>query len=447
MDTLAQLKDGKLAGVTRLDLSEQLDSFPREIFDLADSLEVLNLSGNRLCSLPADIGRLHKLRILFCSDNAFTEVPRGLGSCHRLEMVGFKANRIRHLPAEALPPALRWLILTDNQLESLPDRIGDCERLQKLMLAGNRLRALPESLARCSRLELLRIAANRLPALPEWLLAMPRLSWLAFAGNPFSDAIEADILAQHPVPPIDRRRIVLAEVLGQGASGVIHRAVWHQTGLAPQPMAAKLFKGALTSDGLPHSEMAASIAAGEHPNLIRVVGPLADGADAPPGLLMALIDRSFQPLAGPPSFASCTRDCYEPARRFSVEQVLRIATGVASAVSHLHRRGILHGDLYGHNLLVDPLDRTLLSDFGAASFYRPQSDQGMALQRLEARAFGCLLEELLDRCDAAQDDSRIERLRALQQACMLDTPARRPAFSDMKRALETIGQTSPVPAR
>ncbi len=438
MNTLAQLKRGELAGVTRLDLSEQLETFPSEIFDLADSLEVLNLSGNRLSCLPSDLWRLHKLRILFCSDNAFTELPVGVGMCHGLEMVGFKANRIRHLPAEALPPALRWLILTDNQLESVPEEIGRCTRLQKLMLAGNRLRTLPESLSRCSRLELLRIAANRLPALPDWLLAMPRLTWLAFAGNPFSDAIEADALAQHPLPPVDRSQVSLGEVLGQGASGVIHRADWQHVGQAPRALAAKLFKGAMTSDGLPHSEIAACITAGDHPNLIPIVGPLAASAQALPGLLMELIDASYRPLAGPPSLASCTRDCYEPERRFSVGQVLRIATAVASVVSHLHQRGILHGDLYGHNLLVDPIDRTLLSDFGAASFFTPQSEHGQALQRLEARAFGCLLEELLDRCDAAIEDPRLQQVHALQRQCMLDASAQRPLFTELKQELETI---------
>ncbi|MEK0363099.1 leucine-rich repeat-containing protein kinase family protein [Pseudomonas sp. CBC3] len=446
MHTLAQLKSGELKGATRLNLSEQLEIFPNEIFGLADSLEVLNLSGNRLSSLPPDLWRLHKLRILFCSDNAFTEVPATLGKCLNLEMVGFKANRIRRLPAEALPPKLRWLILTDNQLESLPDEIGRCTQLQKLMLAGNRLQALPEGLSRCINLELLRIAANRLPALPDWLLSMPRLTWLAFAGNPFSDAIEIEMLARHPLPPVGRDEIILGSVLGQGASGVIHQAHWQYGNQAPRQMAVKLFKGSVTSDGLPHSEMAACIAAGEHPGLIGIAGPLAESADTLPGLLMELIASSYQPLAGPPSFASCTRDCYEAEQRFSVGQVLRIATSVTSVVSHLHRRGILHGDLYGHNLLVDPSGETLLSDFGAASFYAPQSAQGQSLERLEVRAFGCLLEELLERCGVADGHLQVQRLHTLQRQCRLDNPTDRPRFSELQRELEKIDQISLIPA-
>lgn len=437
MHTLERLRRGELAGITRLDLCADLTHFPPEIFTLADSLEVLNLSGNQLSSLPDDLPRLHKLRILFCSDNAFTQVPAVLGQCPELEMVGFKANRIHQLPAAALPPKLRWLILTDNQLEQLPDEIGHCEHLQKLMLAGNRLRALPATLAHCHRLELLRIAANQLPGLPAWLLNMPHLSWLAFAGNPFSDAMEAEVLAQHPLPPIAREHLELGEVLGQGASGVIHRALWQAPAQATKAMAVKLFKGSLTSDGLPHSEMAACIAAGEHPNLVGVAGPLADQTDAAPGLLLELIAPSFSVLANPPSLQSCTRDCYAPQQRFTVEQVLRIASSVASAVAHLHGRGIVHGDLYGHNLLVDPLGSTLLSDFGAASFHDPLSDEGRMLQRLEARAFGCLLEELLERCDGGTENPRLRHVSRLKRQC-LDRPSLRPDFMSMARELQAL---------
>lgn len=297
MHTLEQLERGELTGIRRLDLSADLQHFPEAIFALADTLEVLNLSGNRLNSLPSDLSRLRKLRILFCSDNLFTEVPGCLGGCEQLEMIGFKANQIRHLPGAALPPALRWLILTDNQLQALPDEIGNCRHLQKLMLAGNQLSSLPDTLANCVNLELLRVAANRLPALPDWLLTLPRLSWLAAAGNPFSDASEAMSLARHSLPAIPREQVVLHEQLGQGASGIIYRAAWQPSGQSPKQMAAKLFKGHVTSDGLPHSEMAACVSAGAHRNLIDVAGPLADQPGQTPGLLMDLVEPAFQPLA------------------------------------------------------------------------------------------------------------------------------------------------------
>jgi hypothetical protein len=304
------------------------------------------------------------------------------------------------------------------------------------MLAGNQLRALPESLAKLQRLELLRIAANQLDHLPAWLTQLPALCWLAFAGNPFSDANEAAILRQHPLPTIARATLELGEILGQGASGIIRSATWQQPNQPAQAMAVKLFKGDVTSDGLAHSEMAACIAAGEHSNLIGVAGPLEPRQDAAPGLLLARIAPAFQALAGPPSLASCTRDCYAEQRRFTVAQALRILRDTAAAVVHLHQRGILHGDLYAHNLLVNPTGHTLLGDFGAASFFDPQSSSGIALQQLEARAFACLLEELLMRCNKDDQPAQQTRLWHLHTRCSHPQPAERPLFAEIQACLQ-----------
>lgn len=58
-EPLAALRSGQLQGIKRLDLACDLQDFPREIFALADTLEVLNLSGNALSTLPDDLSRLY----------------------------------------------------------------------------------------------------------------------------------------------------------------------------------------------------------------------------------------------------------------------------------------------------------------------------------------------------------------------------------------------------
>lgn len=435
--TLSQLRSGELKGIKRLDLSCGLTEFPHEIFDLADSLEILNLTGNALTSLPPDLHRLHKLQVLFCSDNAFTELPEVLGDCHQLTMVGFKSNRIEHVPATALPSSLRWLILTNNCIEELPPTLGRCTSMQKLMLAGNRLRQLPESMIECRRLELLRIAANRLTALPDWLLTLPRLSWLAYADNPFCTA---DRPHGPSIPHVDWSKLHLHEKLGEGASGVIYRADWRHEPNILQPVAVKLFKGNMTSDGTPDSEMAASLAAGAQANLIDIKGQLAGHPEGARGLVMQLIDPVFRNLAGPPNLVSCTRDVYPDQLRLSLRTALRIALGIAAAMEHLHAAGILHGDLYAHNILWNGEGDCLLGDFGAASFF-PATNQGrtQALQRIEVRAFGCLLEELIERCDGlGGDDLILQGLSRLQMECLQADVASRPLFAAILRILMAL---------
>ncbi|MYM74943.1 protein kinase [Duganella sp. FT134W] len=426
MHTLQQLRSGALAGVQRLSMRCGLTEFPREIFALADTLEILDLTGNALTSLPDDLHRLHKLRILFCSDNQFTELPVAVGGCAALTMVGFKANQIRDVPAAALPPQLRWLVLTDNQIEELPAALGERPQLQKLMLAGNRLCALPDAMAQLHKLELLRIASNQLSALPDWLLSLPRLTWLAYAGNPFSE-LQEDALVHTPSAAIDWPALTLRDKLGEGASGVIYRADWRRSNDAAEPVAVKLFKGAMTSDGSPLSEMAACLGAGAHANLIPILGHVEGHPDGAHGLVMSLISPAFHNLAGPPSLHSCTRDIYADGKRFELAAALRIARGIASAAAQLHAHGILHGDLYGHNILHDEHGNTLLGDFGAASFYDPAGPQAAALETLEVRAFGNLLEELLDRSDSAPP-----ALRELQAACQRGQPR----FNDIKEQLD-----------
>lgn len=440
MHTLEQLRAGKLKGIRRLTLCCGLTEFPREIFSLADSLEILDLSGNHLSSLPDDLARLSRLKIIFCSQNQFTQLPAVLGQCPSLSMVGFKSNQIEDVPAESLPSQLRWLILTDNRVKSLPDNIGDCAALQKLMLAGNQLSELPVSLANCQALELIRIAANRLAVFPDWLLSLPRLTWLAYAGNPFSHQLEQQALRAEQ-RKIDWHQLDIAELLGEGASGLIYRATLRQNDYL-QPVAVKLFKGAMTSDGLPLCEMAATMKTGRHTGLTQTVGQIQNHPDGVDGLVMALIPNEFGNLAGPPSLESCTRDVYPAELRCSQSVLLRIAAQIAGAACHLHQQGVMHGDLYAHNILWTNTGDALLSDFGAASFFDPaELHRSEQFQRLEVRAFGCLLEELTARCD----DLSVSVQEALQQliaACLQPQMAYRPSFADICGRLQQITQAS-----
>ena len=449
MHTLEQLRSGALAGITRLSLHAGLDTFPPEIYSLADSLEILDLSGNQLSTLPDDLPRLHKLRVIFCSDNPFTTLPAVLGRCPSLTMIGFKACRISHVPAAALPPQLRWLVLTDNLIEVLPDALGQCTQLEKLMLAGTRLRSLPASLAQCRQLALLRIAANQLTALPDWLATLPQLAWLAYAGNPFCQTLEQQAAQSASLPAVPWARLRVGPLLGEGASGHIYQAsVLDEHGhAAAGSVALKLFKGGITSDGLPQCEMAAALHAGQHAGLIPLLGQLSGHPQASQGLVMAQMPDGFGNLAQPPSLASCTRDVYPPERRFALPVVLRIASTVAGVMQQLHQQGMLHGDLYGHNVLYRPDGETLLSDFGAASFYDPGQESASALQQIDVRAFGYLLQELLAHCHA-DDAARptLAALAALQAACLSAEPARRPLFNDIAHKLAGVS-TMPSSAR
>lgn len=438
METLNLLRSGQLAGSKRLKLACSLTQFPSEILDLADSLEILDLSNNHLRALPDEFERLKHLKIVFFTNNDFEEIPEVLSHCLDLKMVSFKSNQIASVGEYALPQKLRWLILTDNKIEKLPASLGSMSHLQKLMLAGNRLQSLPQEMAECKNLELIRLSANQLAGLPPWLFTLPRLSWLAYAGNPLCNA---EATHKPVLPDIDWDELTLGEILGQGASGVIYQGLW-TTKLAQKEVAIKIFKGEITSDGLPADEMAACLAAGCHDNLVNVLGKLSNEPEDKEGLVFSFIPPDYKNLGQPPDFDTCTRDTYSANASFPLPVILRLTIGIASAAAHLHAEGIMHGDLYAHNILVDETGHSLLGDFGAASFY-DKSDVviGQALERLEVRAFGCLLEDMLDRCtleESSEHTWAVESLRGLQQDCLNQVLSQRPRFTEIGERLTSV---------
>ncbi|WP_066839313.1 leucine-rich repeat-containing protein kinase family protein [Rufibacter ruber] len=436
MHTLHQLESGQLKGTKTLKLSCGLTHLPQETRTLAQTLEVLDLSGNQLTALPDWMAELTNLRILFCSNNPFTTFPAVLGQCPKLEMIGFKACRLTTVPEGALPPSLRWLTLTDNQITQLPASIGQCTRLQKCLLAGNRLTRLPAEMAQCQHLELLRISANHLTALPDWLFSLPRLSWLAFAGNPCQNA---QPLQEHLLE-ISWENLTLEEQVGEGASGIITKALWHRQAedQQPQQVAVKVFKGEVTSDGFPQDERQACMAAGDHPNLVQVLGKITQHPAQKQGLVFRLIPQGYRNLGGSPSFETCTRDVFAAGTAFSLQEVLKITSGIAAAAAHLHARHLLHGDLYAHNTLVDDTGHALFGDFGAATLYKNLStEQAAHLERIEVRAFGYLLEDLLTHL-APAEVSQAQALFQLQQACLQPEPLARPGFATISAVLGAL---------
>lgn len=400
LQTLAQLKQGRLYGVKQLKLSESLTEFPIEILTLADTLEILDLSDNQLTRLPAELAQCKKLKILFASNNPFTQLPPVLGQLPALEMVGFKSNQISSVPASSLPAQLRWLILTDNQITTLPESLGDCHRLQKLALAGNQLTHLPLSMSRLQQLELLRISANKLTEFPTQLFACKRLAWFAFAGNPFCGNNEAATC----VPSIHSKDYRLAEQLGQGASGVISRGHWlHNPHNLAKDIAVKVFKGEMTSDGYPKDELKACLQAGRHPNLVQSLAQVNESGYL--ALVMDLIPGHYKNLGLPPNFTTCSRDTYPEHQVLTEQAADKIISQMQDVFNHLHNNQVCHGDLYAHNTLFDDAGNIIFGDFGAASTYEmlPLHQQS-EIKQIEQRALDIFCAEMRELCNKAKDN-------------------------------------------
>jgi hypothetical protein len=397
-----------------------------------DTLEVLDLTDNNLSSLPDAFEQFKKLKRLFLSNNQFNHVPKVLAKLPNLSMIGMRNNKIKIFEENSLPLSTRWLILTDNELEFLPESIGDLKLLQKFMLSGNKLNFLPNSINKCTNLELLRIAANNLTSFPSCLLSLPKLSWLAYGGNPFCK--------KHPnskikLQTVNWKELEIKELLGEGASGNIYKAIYNDT-----EVAIKVFKGEITSDGLPQEEMDINISMGKHENLVDVLAQVSNHPDGKDVLMLELIPSTFFNLGLPPSLDSCTRDVYAKDFKLSTKASLKILKAMANAAVHMHKRGIMHGDFYAHNIMIDNDSNCILGDFGGASYYEAEDfELNNSLEKLEVRAFGCLIEELLELSKEDTQDMNIrDFLQQMQILCLKEVPIERPLFKQIVKQLNNI---------
>lgn len=432
----------------RIKLAAGLTEFPPLLYRCCQQLEILDLSDNQLSALPSDLARFGRLKRLFLTNNLFTHLPAVLAQCPALVMLSFKGNRLTEFASAVLPLQLQWLILTDNQLPALPEDFGRYQALQKLALAGNRLTELPDSMQHCQQLGLLRLSLNQFASFPDWLFQLPKLAWLALGGNPACPVAEK---AEQQLPLFAADAVICQDILGQGASGVIYRAKLQQQltthsiedGRCIQlpvgtEIALKRFKGWITSDGCPKEELQNYLNAGAHPNLIPVLARVQ--SDELPTLVMQLIPRSFSALGLPPSFDTITRDTFAPDCRLSACQLLSLVRQLAAVLLQLHRRQIIHGDLYAHNVLHNAAGQLYLGDFGAATALDAlPSWQQQQAKAQEVAAFGYFIQDLLSLVVTDhRSDGLLSGLAQLAERCLASELSARPVAAELQQLLAQL---------
>jgi len=112
------------------------------------NLMVLNLSYNQLSLLPFDFcSGARQLKLLDLSNNRLFSLPESMLDCRSLVVLNVDRNELERLPQEiGVLTGLRKLFASYNNLGELPQNIGDCRLLEKIRLVGNHIAYMPHSL-------------------------------------------------------------------------------------------------------------------------------------------------------------------------------------------------------------------------------------------------------------------------------------------------------------
>ncbi|XP_061924742.1 leucine-rich repeat and calponin homology domain-containing protein 1 isoform X2 [Entelurus aequoreus] len=179
------LEEGAGSGAINLS-GRKLKEFPRTAanHDLSDTVQA-DLSRNRLAEVPSEVCNLVALETLNLYHNCIRTIPDSIISLQSLTSLNLSRNQLGALPACLCTLPLRVLNASNNKLVSLPESVGQLQRLMELDISCNEITALPRHIGRLRALRELNVRRNLLCVLPEDLAHLPLVK-LDFSCNKVS---------------------------------------------------------------------------------------------------------------------------------------------------------------------------------------------------------------------------------------------------------------------
>lgn len=177
-----------LSGITHINISgNKIRSLPIEIRCFTN-LATLDVSSNQLEYLPCEIFQLTKLDKLLLKNNFLQELPDVITSCQSLTSslttVNLSGNRFIQFPVELIQfPLLQHLHLGGNLINEIPKEIAELSCLEYLYLGGNKLTNIPGELGKLHSLKILNLCDNSLATIPKELAKLHQLETLNLHNN------------------------------------------------------------------------------------------------------------------------------------------------------------------------------------------------------------------------------------------------------------------------
>jgi len=148
--------------------SDLLYQVPDELMSKVSLHQSVDLSFNLITELPLDLPlSLPHLKILNLSHNRIASIPDSIFGFIHLEYLDLSFNMIEILPTGiCLLEKLEKLNLSNNKLRKLPTNIDQLASLQKINLISNQLEHLPISMGNIPTLKVVLISENPLISAP-----------------------------------------------------------------------------------------------------------------------------------------------------------------------------------------------------------------------------------------------------------------------------------------
>jgi len=161
----------------------KLQHFPPELVNLVAVLRSIDLSENKIVSIPENIGAFINLKVLNLSHNNIENLPEQLGTLAKLETLTLASNKIRTVTSTLQKlPKLRDVNLSDNKISVFPKAFCGIKSLTVIDLSRNRITEIPSGVGGLQVVELI-LNSNQIKKISEDLAQCPNLKTLRLQEN------------------------------------------------------------------------------------------------------------------------------------------------------------------------------------------------------------------------------------------------------------------------
>lgn len=178
-----------MINLTYLDVSfNRIESIPKEIFYMI-SLETFKCHHNNLTTLPDSFVLLPNLEWLNLSHNRLSSLPNWVNhSFNKLTYLNLSHNRITMLPESFFSSIcnIKTLYMMDNRLCQIPSSIDQLNNPQFINFSINKISRIPPSISKLDSLVSLFLFGNNITNIPECIYHMNGLCQIDISYNPIS---------------------------------------------------------------------------------------------------------------------------------------------------------------------------------------------------------------------------------------------------------------------
>eukprot|EP00960_Hanusia_phi_P072776 767876-Hanusia_phi.AAC.5 len=133
----------------------------------SSSLEVLNLSNNRLATLNKVLVSVSQLKVLRLANNTLEKLPPLFFRLQQLEELNINRNKFVSIPRDVFQcTSLRRLFVANNKISEIPDLIESLKEMEEIDVSNNLVEDIPLQLGRLLKLARADFSGNVLKGVP-----------------------------------------------------------------------------------------------------------------------------------------------------------------------------------------------------------------------------------------------------------------------------------------